>query len=87
TFFLERVQFAEASTDFKDAFIKSIRRRKLDESSVEGFLEARKATSNDLKEWRESLTGDDIKTMRVAEEVSEIFKEIRRRGYRTPHKA
>ena len=86
TYFLERVQFAEESSEFKESYLKSLRRRKINEKTAQGFISAREATSNYLKEWRESLSGQDIKTMRAVEEVSKIFEEMRRRGYRTPHK-
>src|SRR5574338_383124 len=87
TYFLERVQLAGNSPVFRDSLMKSIRRRKLDENTVKEFLLVRRATSNYLNEWRHSLTGNDIEVMRMVEEVTEIFKATRGRGYRTPHKA
>jgi hypothetical protein len=87
TYFLERVHYAENSGDFRDAFVKSIKRRKLGKKQVESFLLARKTTSSEVAKWRESLTGEDIKDMRIFDEVTKLFEEIRRRGYRTPHKS
>jgi uncharacterized protein (UPF0335 family) len=42
---------------------------------------------NDVREWCESLTEEDKKTIEAFNRVAEIFQEARQRGYRTPHKA
>lgn len=86
TYFLERVQQAEKSESFCEAFSKSVRRRKLKMKVVSRFMKNRKSTENHVEEWRLSLTSDDIKSMEVIEKMTEIMEEARRRGYRTPHK-
>ena len=56
TFFLERIQVAEALPEFQEAFEKSIKRRKLSKKDIEEIFEMRKATENAVRDWRNSLT-------------------------------
>lgn len=86
-FFLERVELAEASRDFLTAFDTSVRRRKLSPVAVEGFRSMQRSTAGDLKAWRESRTGDDIRADVAIRKATQVLEEASRRGFRTPHKA
>src|ERR1035437_4435646 len=48
SYFLERVQLAEALPEFHDAFLRSINRRNLSTYKLENFLELRKTTENEV---------------------------------------
>jgi len=87
TYFLERVQNAEDSSEFENAFSRSLCRRKISQKQLAEFTEQRAKDRNAVREWRESLTSEDKKTMESLNKVAEIFQEARQRGYRTPHKA
>lgn len=86
-YFLEQIQLAEATREFSAAFAASIERRKLSNKEVGKFHRARRTNANAAHKWRESLTEGDIKTKLALEKVAKIVEEVRRRGYRTPHKA
>ena len=86
TYFLERVHLVEDSEAFDDAFLKSIRRRRVEQDAVDEFLARRRATANKVRKWRASLTNEDKRTMRILAEAASVLQEARRRGYRTPHK-
>jgi hypothetical protein len=86
TYFLERVHLVEDSEAFQDAFTKSIKRRKIDHDEVNQFLARRRATRNDVRKWRESLSNEDKREIALLAEAASLFEAARRRGYRTPHK-
>jgi hypothetical protein len=54
TFFLERVELAEASEEFRAEFKKSVRRRKLSRKQLAAIEKCRSETTGAVKQWRDS---------------------------------
>jgi hypothetical protein len=54
TFFLERVELAEASEEFRAEFQKSARRRKLSRKQLAAIEKCRRETTGAVKQWRDS---------------------------------
>jgi hypothetical protein len=54
TFFLERVELAEASVEFRAEFERSARRRKLSKKQVAAIEKCRSETAGAVKQWRDS---------------------------------
>ena len=60
-----RVHLVEESQEFKDAFEKSIKRRKSNENTVKSFLQSRKTTLSNFTKWQNSKSNKDIKTYKI----------------------
>jgi hypothetical protein len=86
-YFLGRVEQAESSAAFQKAYLASLRRRRIDEAGAAEFMAQRARTAGAVRRWEESLSDDDRQTLEVLGRVGALFKEARRRGWRTPHKA
>jgi hypothetical protein len=54
TYFLERVELAEASVEFRTEFERSARRRKLSKKQVAAIEKCRSETAGAVKQWRDS---------------------------------
>lgn len=54
TFFLERIELAEASPEFQSEFAKSARRRKLSKPQLAAFEQCRSESRGAVQEWRKS---------------------------------
>ena len=86
TYFLERIEAAEASDEFSGAYRSSLKRRKVDDAGEAAFRAAREETAGAVRSWREQLTPDDLKLVGLLDAAAGEVEEARARGYRTPHR-
>ncbi len=87
TYYLGRVQSAEASDAFMEAFRRSVARRKCDRQKVALFVKARSLNRDAVVEWEAKRTPEQVQQDSILSQAASMFSEARRRGYRTPHKA
>jgi hypothetical protein len=86
TYFLERVQLAEASDVFQKAYRRSIILRKITPEQRRAFQEVRNQTKDLVEEWRNSMSQKQLKTHIALERASAIIEDLRASGLRTPHR-
>jgi hypothetical protein len=86
TYFLGRIQAAEASEEFDRAYRSSLKRRRIDAALEAVFQRNRQETAGSVEVWREQLTPEDLRTREILNAAAGELEEARRRGYRTPHK-
>ena len=87
TYFLGRIEAVEASDEFSGAYRSSLKRRKIGDDGEAAFRAAREETAGAVRAWREQLTPDDLKRLRLLDAAAGEVGEARERGYRTPHRA
>ena len=85
-FVQRRVEVIEASPEFERSFLASAKRRKMSEAAVDEVrarIAELRANADQLRESNISVPNETELALRA---VSELFREARARGYRTPHK-
>jgi hypothetical protein len=85
-FVQRRVEVIEASPEFERSFLASAKRRKMSEAAVDEVrarIAELRANADQLREPNISVPNETELALRA---VSELFREARARGYRTPHK-
>jgi hypothetical protein len=87
TYFLERIEEAEASDEFTHAYHATLRRRKIGAERQAEFRIAREETRGDVQAWRRQLTPKDLEVRQILAAAADKVDEARKRGYRTPHRA
>jgi hypothetical protein len=85
-YFLGRVEEAEASNEFAEAFARSAQKRKLSPDAVAKIIRKRRSTKGQVRRYAESLTDEDIELLKVIHRMAAIIQDARNHGYRTPHK-
>jgi len=85
-FLLRRILLAEQHPDFVAALQRSLSRRKCTRKQVNDFARVRAAVTIEQLDPGTDASADAIRESSFRE-VASIFREARRRGYRTPYKA
>lgn len=85
-YFLDRVESVEQSEVFEKALLQSMKRRKFTKSKIAAAREAQQSTAGLVEKWKDSMTPEALEQALALESAADIFKEARKRGYRTPHK-
>jgi hypothetical protein len=86
TYFLERIEVAEASDEFGRAYQSSLSRRKIGTERQAAFLAAREETRGAVQAWRQQLTPKDLESRENLAAAADELEAARKRGYRTPHR-
>ena len=86
TYHLERIESAEGSDEFDKAYRASLLRRRITRERALVFRDVRAKTNDAVRLWKALLTREEAQRVTLLKGVGEMFREARRRGYRTPHK-
>jgi hypothetical protein len=70
---LSRVEMTEVREDFKEAFQRSVRKRKLNADAVNGFNMERKIARQQVKVWIGSLARNDVGYLNLSTSAESIY--------------
>jgi hypothetical protein len=86
TYFLERIEVAEAADEFRHAYQSSLKRRGIGPDGQAAFRAAREETLGAVQAWRQQLAPKDLESLGILTAAAGELEAARKRGYRTPHR-